>query len=160
MDRLEVYVLCESRSRACAEPFLNAFLPQRSPAAEDYPFPQYTDQPEVVYQTPDEVMQRMETEPDARYSLYWRNQTAEEPEMAMLFYTRDGAMIAGLVVSEPAVGPTLQAMSRQVQGRFGYITLESSPPETRDEFISLCRDSTEINLFAGDLRPAESESAE
>lgn len=160
MERREVYVLCESRSRACAEPFLNAFLPQRSPADEDYPFPQYEDQPEVVYERPEEIMQRMEAAPDARYALYWRNLVAEGPEMAMLFYTRDGALMAGLVVDEPEVQATLQALSRQVQGRFGYITSESCPPETREEFIDLCRDSTEINLFAGELRPAESGSAQ
>lgn len=152
MEPLEFYVLCESRSTELAKRFLDTFLPFRIPVAEDFPFPQYEDDSKAIFQTPEELMKCLEENKDEGYSFYWNSQCESGPDQAMLFYTEDGAMIVGLSGVNLAPADTLKKISKQVEGRYGYFTIESCPPNTRDEFIEICRESTLTNLFDGWIR--------
>ena len=97
-------------------------------------------------------MQRLEKEKDGIYSFYWDTKSNSGPDQAMLFYTKDGAMIAGLAGTHLDPAETLKKLSNQVNGSFGYITGENHPPATRDAFIDLCRNSEHTNLFDGKIR--------
>ncbi|MEO8498208.1 MAG: hypothetical protein ABI614_24345 [Planctomycetota bacterium] len=152
MDPTEVYVLCESRSADLAERFLNACLPERTPGADDFPFPEFVDEPSDTFDTPEELMRRLEKDKNASYSIYWNATSNDGPRQAMLFYTEDGAMIAGIGGPNSGLDETLACVAKQVNGRFGYITSGSCPPETIEAFIGICRESTLVNVFEGHLR--------
>ena len=140
----------QNRSGGCT--FLCAFLPRRSPGAEEYPVPQWSDQPSIVLRSADEVLELLELSPSEPYAIYWNGVDSGAVPQAMLFFTRDGAMIAGVVSSDSEVKATLVALAGVVGARFGYMTGEAPPPETRDEFIALCRESTLLCIVEGAIR--------
>ena len=56
----------------------------------------------------------------------------------MLFFTSDGAMIAGLTLhdeSPDAVARTLRELAETLRADYGYVVWEEPPPDTREEFI-------------------------
>ncbi len=152
MDPTEIYVLCESRSAQLAKCFLDVCLPSRNPLADEYPFPEYVDEPSDTFQTSEELMRRLEKDEHESYSIYWDAASNDGNRQAMLFYTEDGAMIAGIGGPNVGLDETLLYVAKQVNGRFGYITSGSCPPETIEAFIDICRKSTLTNLFEGQLR--------
>lgn len=156
MDPTEIYVLCKSRSVELAKNFLDAFLPERTLAADDYPFPQYADEPSDIFQTAEDLMCRLEKEEHESYSIYWNTASNNGPDQAMLFYREDGTMVAGIGGPNASLGETLASVAKQVNGRFGFITSGSCPPETSEAFIAICRESTLVNLFEGQLRKVHS----
>ena len=99
MDATEIYVLCNSRSANLASRFLNECLRDRRQIADEYPFPEFVDDPVKTFQTPEDLMQRLEQDEHESYSIYWDAKRADGPRQAMLFYTEDGAMIAGIGLS-------------------------------------------------------------
>ncbi len=152
MDAVEVYVLCTSRSKMLADEFLNRYAAQRKPIASEYPYPEFVDEPEITYSTPDEVMTRLEQDSGQSYSIYWDCIGANGPEQVMLFYTRDGHMIAGLGGPRVSFDSALSDLSEIVKGDYGYVTSGSCPPETYEEFVSLSRNSTLPSVVNGKLR--------
>jgi hypothetical protein len=67
----EVYVLCRNRSTVVGLEFLDAFVPSRKPVADEFLYPEFGADPQTFYHTPDEVMRRLEAEPQESYSIYW-----------------------------------------------------------------------------------------
>lgn len=149
MHANDVYVLCGNRSPEMATSFLDAFLPSRLPAADEYPFPQFADAPTDTLSNPEEIILKLAHLENERYGLHWHNTRREEPLGASLFYTADGGLVAGLFLYEDNVLEWLAKMARVVGGRFGYMTLEAPPPETQTAFVELCRASQFPRLFDG-----------
>lgn len=158
MDAREVYVLCEARSADAANRFLGAFAERRGPVAADFPFPAFADEPDCVFDTPDEVIAKLEKSVNEPYAIYWNIHGGEGvAEQAMLFFTADGGMIAGLGGLRQSVEETMIAIRLIVDGKYGYVTSGSCPPISIEEFKSLCEKSTLANLFEGRFRSSKSE---
>jgi len=151
-DALEVYVLCGQRSSITAQRFLNAFAEHRRPVAEDFPFPEFADDPVHTYHDANELVELLETRPNEPYSIYWNVERGSLGEQVMLFFTSDGEMIAGIGGPLKPVEETLAAVASVVDGAFGYVTSGSCPPATTKEFKAICEQSTLPNLFSGKLR--------
>jgi len=133
---------------------LDEFLPARTPVADEYPFPEYVDNPSDMFRIPEELVQRLEINEQEGYSIYWDSNLEDGPRQAMLFYTEDGAMIAGIGGPNAELNETLENVAKLVKGRYGFITSGSCTPEIREAFINICRESTLVNLFEGQLRKA------
>lgn len=155
MNVLEVYILCESRSAKLAERFLETFSPKRLPVAEEYPYPQYEQGAPAVFNSATELMQQLELDESESYSFYWNSIGNEICEQVMLFYLEDGSLIAG--IGEPAREPlqVIQEMAKCVGGRFGFISSDSFPAESREEFIEICRSSALDSLYDGFIRRSD-----
>ena len=151
MSDIELYVLSRSRSLKYALKFLDRFLPERSPVAEEYFFPEFSDEPIDIYQEDVEVITKLECEKKEGYSIYWDSKSDREISQAMLFFTTDGAMIVGLAVTDTGVDveKLLIDMAQEVNGQYGYVTDEDCPPETEEEFMDICTKSTFMTLIAG-----------
>jgi len=152
MEPQEIYVLCPQRSQALANSFLEQFLPHRRVAAEDYPFPEFCDHPQTTFATAEEVIDLLESEVQESYSLYWYNLGENEPETAMLFFTKDAGMIVGIVIHSEESG-WLTRLATHVGGRFGYVTFEEPPPNKIDIFVEYCKITTSTKLLDGQLIP-------
>lgn len=150
MSVFEIYVLCKERNSSVVRSFLNEFIPNRSEVAEDYPFPELVDNPEVIYNETESLMSRLDLELSEGYSIYWNNEIRNDIIQAMVFYTEDGHMIAGLVVNGDRKD-WLSKLSNHVNGSYGYITQEEAPPETKEEFITMCSNSNDFKLINGSL---------
>jgi hypothetical protein len=152
MDLVEIYVLCEARSATAARLFLETCLPARTALTNEYPFPQFDSSPSNVFRSPEELILHLESRGDESYSIYWDSKSDEGPRQAMLFFTTDGAMIAGLVVRERDAHDAILHLAQRVNGRFAYIDSSNCPPDNSEGFIEVCRKSTLTNLFDGRLR--------
>ena len=123
--------------------------PSFEPSAAEYEFPQYSDRPDAVYCSPWELIDRLVAAPDQPHSLYWRNRRSAHELHAMLFFTTDGGLIAGLTVAtaDPnRAGATLRRLAQSVDAHYGYATWEQPPPDTTSEFKTRAR-TAEIQLL-------------
>lgn len=153
MNALEVYVLCGSRSSSVARRFLQAIATERQPVAEDFPFPEFSERPERTFSDPMELIELLESRPNDAYSIYWNVEDTSYCEQAMLFFTEDGGMIAGIGGPSKSVAETLTLIGAEVGGDYGYVSSGSCPPSTIPEFKKICEESTLDNLFEGEIRP-------
>jgi hypothetical protein len=147
-DPVEIYVLSCKRSSEIASRFLDELAPERYPVAIDFPFPEFSDKPEIIFGKPEDLIRHLEVEVGESYSIYW-NVRRGIAALVMVFFLKDGGMIVGLGGPMVPAEQGFSSMQRTVQGRFGYITSGSCPPSTKEEFISICRGSTLLNLCDG-----------
>jgi len=148
VETKEIYILSKDRTMSTAQIFLDSFLPERFSLTEEYPYPQYSDTPEIIFENRNELIQKLVTNSNEPYSLYW-DVVDSEVINGMIFFTKDGGMIVGLAVAQNKDEYFLKSISEAVGGEFGYISFDSPPPETQDEFITLCKDTDQAKLFLG-----------
>lgn len=134
----DIYVLATERSAAKALAFLERFLPDRVAVADDYPVPEYADQPEHVLNVATDLFEWCEAHTNQPYAIYWRNaRNNVEPHSAHVFFLADGGMVFGLSTRRDGEGD-LDALLRQLQSfagsDIGYWALEQPPALTTQEF--------------------------
>jgi hypothetical protein len=126
----DIYVISNSRESGNIERFLNRFLPEREESADEYEFPQYSDHPENVYQTANELLERCYSETGIEYVLYWRAVGARKPEHAMVFFLKDDNLVYGLSTDDAYpeyATELLKEMKSFLNSNLGYIGYEASP---------------------------------
>lgn len=156
MDATEIYVLCRSRSKAVASRFLNAFGTSRKQVAEEYPYPEFADEPETTYMNPSDLIERLENDHDSSYSVYWDCHSEDEPDQVMIFFTSEGRMIVGIGGPTGSIESELEKIATLVGGEYGYVTSGSCPPDSRDEFVKIATASTLPCVVQGQLRSGTS----
>jgi hypothetical protein len=134
----DIYVLGGKRSPEAIIGFLDHFLPSRRESADEYEVPQYSDAPDTVFKTAEELIAYCCQNPKEPHTIYWRSDA--EDEHAEVFFLKDGGLIFG--VSTPA-----DNFSRvdEVCSKLGHffdteeiiVTYEDLPPESIDDFHSL-----------------------
>lgn len=149
MSDVEVYVLTQKRSSVVATAFLDAFIPCRQQSVESYPVPAYSDVPLYQFSQCNEILAYLEENVSTSYTLYWDNLSDENVKQAMLFYTVDGMMIAGLAGREIETFHALNDIARIVGGEFGYVSNGEFPPQNRQDFVALCLDAECDRLVYG-----------
>jgi hypothetical protein len=141
-ESLDLYALAGERSREVVGRFREHWLAGFEDSEVDYMFPRFADEPEAVYASPWDLIDRLLAEPTQPHSVYWRNPRPAHVLHAMLFFTTDGGLIAGLTVDthDPVVaGNTLRHLAESVDGRYGYAKWEQPPPDTMSEFVAEAR---------------------
>lgn len=151
MSQYEVYAACKVRSLAEATNFLDAFLPMRREVAEEYPLPEMSDTPRHVFGDATSLIRRLEEERTEEYAIYWDKEGSGGPSQAMLFFTRDGGMIAGLASSDPNSAGLLSELASAAGATYGLVMLEERPPGTLDAFRDLCRTMSTNRLLDGEF---------
>ena len=136
----ELYALGYDRRTEIVRGFLDHFLPNRKPAAYDYPVPEHSDNPKAILNTESGILDYMECHPNEHYALYWED-AGTSWSQAMIFYTRDGNVIFGLAEDEDAMNPIerLRELANFVGAEYSMLGSEQPPPDTTQEFIALCR---------------------
>lgn len=150
----EVYVVCAARTVEMATQFLNRFVPNRSQTAQDYVYPELSDNSECIFSSADELIKKLVAEPSESYGIYWDREDDGDPFQAMLFFTADGGLIAGLATKSPNIANVLLSLSEVVGGHFGLAIHEEPPPDLMSEFIQKCRLSTTVRLIDGAILEA------
>lgn len=126
----DIYVISKKRDRKTIEEFLNQFLPARDETADEYEFPQYSDNPEIIFSTAEEALGKIIADPELDYRIYWRALNEAKPEHAMVFFLADGYVIFGLSTDDAYpeyVSDLLSKMKSFLGSSLGYIGHEASP---------------------------------
>lgn len=102
-------------------------------------------------------MEALEEAPGENYGIYWSRVGEQGPDQAMLFYTQDGEVIAGLALacSRSEQRRLLGELAEVVGGQYGYVTEESRPPDTLAEFAALSRSASGLRLVDGKVLGAD-----
>lgn len=159
MTQYEVYVACKDRSSTEANRFLDAFLPKRREVADEYPLPETSDTPRDVFGDAASLIRRLEEDSSEEYAIYWDREGSGDPHQAMLFFTEDGGMIAGLASANPDSLKLLRELANAVGATYGLVVLEERPAGTLGEFRDLCRTTPTNRLVDGEFlleRPPDS----
>lgn len=132
----DIYVISEKRNSGTIENFLNEFLPIREETADEYEFPQYADNPEIVYRKIDETLGKCIAERNTDYGIYWQALEGKKPEHAMVFFLEDGNVIYGLSTDDAYpeyAAELLQKMKILLNSSLGYVGHEASPDSSNIE---------------------------
>jgi hypothetical protein len=134
----EFYALGRDRSAITVLAFLNHFLPQRDPCADDYPVPEGADVPTVILRNEPEILEYLAQHPSEPYGLYWNDAAAQSGAQAMVFYTRDAHVIFGLAEDAAEPARRLSELAAFVGATYSMIDSERRPPDTADAFMARC----------------------
>jgi hypothetical protein len=148
----EAYVLCPNRKAATAFRFLDLVMPKREEASSEYPFPESADSPSTVFANAGDLIRYLERHETDAYGIYWNNLDSGSPYQAMLFFTDDKGLIAGVVSDSPDKIKTLTQEADAAGGaRHGMIAGAGRPPSSSEEFIVLCREADTERIVDGKL---------
>ena len=137
----DIYVLADDRSAYFINSFLNEFLPEREPACDDWFIPEYSDEPELIITSVDELLSYCETHSKVTQRSYWNNtQEKGEPRSAHVFYLSEGKIILGLSTDDESLEqPLLESLKAFARTDLGYITYECPPEDTVGEFTRMAQ---------------------
>jgi hypothetical protein len=120
--------------------FLETFMPFCEESSDEYVIPEYSENPDITFQRALDLMKHCEQNPKDSNRIYWHNSEATQPRHAMVFYTFDGACILGLSVDDEQIETDfLEKLKKFSNSNFGYITYESPPEDTREDFIAVVK---------------------
>lgn len=137
--RVDCYVLVASRSKKLVIDFLDRFLPDRRPLADEFEVPQYATTPEAVFESVDDLLAMLEARPTEGHALYWANTGSRPPEGALVAHTTDGKIVFGLSVNEDDEDVAAEYLAR-MRSFFGgdppaYVAWEDPPQTSSPEFL-------------------------
>ncbi|MCO5275518.1 MAG: hypothetical protein M9900_11455 [Flavobacteriales bacterium] len=142
-EHADIYVAIRTRSKQTALEFLDYFIPKRKVFADEFEFPQYSQQPDREFSSAEDVMDFLQVNTKAKYNLYWKSTDDSNPNLfGMLFYTKDEAIIFGITRDADIGGPSntdnesecLRQLEDYFKTSLGYVTYEDTPYETFEEF--------------------------
>lgn len=134
---LDVYVLVPTRSNQAIAAFAESFLSGMTEAAEEYVFPQFSDNPGFSTSDVSEVIRRVLADTTAEYSLYWSGLGIASSTAAMMFFTADGGLIVGLTVPEAQIAYAKAELSKTMRSTCSLVLFEQPPPDTALEFANM-----------------------
>ncbi|WP_164102279.1 hypothetical protein [Candidatus Laterigemmans baculatus] len=154
MSTVNTYALSPDRSRRNVEGFLDHFMRERTPCADEFEYPQYSDAPDAVYPDTDSLLERLEREKHASYSVYWNPRqlsSRDDIAQAMVFYTSSSELIMGLEVPERFARKVLMDFCDIFDARWAYITGDECPPGSGADFQRIVRDADLPHIAEGVL---------
>ena len=139
----DIYVLVDDRSIDRVRAFLDRFLPNREEMADEYEVPQYSDEPKVMFKAASELMEFCANNTSEVHAIYWKSTSSGEPRCAMVFYTRDAAMILGISIDDESLEESFLAQMKDFcNSSEGLILYEQPPPDSRNKFRRLVDSAT------------------
>jgi len=81
----DIYVISQKRDGNTISEFLDLFLPIRVESTDEYGIPQYSDSPEVVFNTAEQLIEFCCVNKLEEHAIYWRALEGKKPEHGMVF---------------------------------------------------------------------------
>lgn len=152
MEESEFYVLANTRSLEIVQGFLDNFLPERDEQAEDYPFLEYSDEPEKVFVDVSQLLARLVDSTKEEYGIYWEGLGESKVSKGMLFFTEDGSLILGAACHKTDALRLMRDVADLTGASFGVVSMLESPPESAEKFKMLCRQYSVMSLVEGEIQ--------
>ena len=135
---IDIYVLAPNRTRETIDKFMRKFSPNKEPNAEDYPVPQFSDGPQFVLKTAEEVIAHCCAHPEVSYDLTFRNVDAGDPHIVGVYFLSDGSLVLGVSVASDCQAEWdrwLEEMKAVTGAEHGYWITEEIPEDTAELVI-------------------------
>lgn len=143
---IDLYYLVNSRESEVVCDFFKDYSFVKRELADDYPIPQYSDNPIKVFYSDEELLLYLEKDYNCEYLIYWEN--AEENSDIKQFtlqYTDDGKVIFGVsivgtVIDSIEVVELFKHIKDYLNSKEACITMEEPPAVNSFEFIDFCNE--------------------
>lgn len=131
----DIYCRQTSRDESFIHECLDFFLPERLESANEYEFPQYAEEPDVIFTSAEKAIAYLAERGDRVHTIYWRNR--EGDEHVMVSWLVDGSIIFGR--STPSSNTQkVDLISKQFVDYFSthevVVTYENYPRELEEDF--------------------------
>lgn len=143
---IDSYYLIDSRESKIVDDFFENYSFVKKQLADDYPIPQYSDNPVKVFYSDVDLLLYLERDFNCEYLIYWENvEENSEIKQFTLQYTDDGKMIFGVSI----IGDELDSIKSiqlfkniksYLNSRKACITAEEPPPINSNWFIDFCNE--------------------
>ncbi len=136
----DCYVLTNKRTKQFIYSYLNNYIPNRHETANEYEFPQNSDNSTIIFRTAEELIDHLEKNKNDIHTIYWSNNDKSEIRGAMCFFTNDGQLIAGLYCETKSPDTTIEErhfmdLKNFCDSDIGYIDYEEPASHDTIEFL-------------------------
>jgi hypothetical protein len=143
-EKIDCYFLIESRSKDVIFEFIDKYSIVREGLADEYPFPDLSDEPSMVFISDEDLMAFLEIHECDDYSVYWHNKNDHSKiEMLHVHYTNDGKMILGLGIYDEPESLSVISWFKEIQlylkSSSACMTSAEFPPLNSKEFVEFCK---------------------
>ena len=142
---IDSYYLVDSRKLQIVNDFFSKYLPLgKEELASDYPFPEYSDNPEKIYHSAKELLIHLGKNLNFDYTIYFENKDGlSDIKQVTLQYTDDGKLIFGISIvgNNPALDENLllfREIKNYLNSKNACATIEEPPPTNSIDFIKFC----------------------
>jgi hypothetical protein len=142
---IDSYYLINSRNLEIINDFFSKYLPLGlEELAIDYSFPEYSDNPERIYNSAKELLKHLEENLGVEYIVYFKNKDIlSDIKQVILQYTDDGKLIFGISIvgNNPALEENLlllKEIKKYLNSKNACATIEEPPPTNSIDFIEFC----------------------
>lgn len=144
---IDSYYLVDNRKLEVVRDFLKKYFPSgERELATDYPFPEFSEYPEKIFYSVEELLLHLENNTLFDYTIYFENKDrSSEIKQITLQYTDDGKMIFGISIfgNDPSSIRSIQIFNevkRYLNSQKSCATIEEPPPTNSEEFIIFCNE--------------------
>ncbi|MDR4894663.1 MULTISPECIES: hypothetical protein [unclassified Chryseobacterium] len=144
---IDSYYLVYNRKLDVVNDFFKKYFPAGGKElAADYPFPEFSDYPDVTFYSAKELLLHLEKMPNFEYTIYFQNNNQlSEIKQITLQYTDDGNIIFGISIigDDLSTASSIQIfkqVKKYLHSDIACITMEEPPPINSDEFIIFCNE--------------------
>lgn len=145
----DIYILSNERNVKSYTRFLNAFLTKAVESSDEYPVPQYDDEPTLELSSAKEILELSVEDLELEYNLYWHDEK-EEFLHASIFLLRDNSVVFGISTPDEDINGVLyykEKMEKYFPNSLCYIGHEGSEvPDSTQMFISERNKHKAINI--------------
>ncbi len=143
---IDSYYLVDTRESKIIYDFFEKYSFVKKELADDYPVPQYSNYPKIIFYSVEELFLFLESNLNCEYIIYLENEIGEsEIKQITLQYTNDGKMIFGvsIVGNNPSSIRSVQLFKEfkyYLNSQISCITVEEPPPISSIEFVGFCNE--------------------
>lgn len=135
MDYYDLYVLCKQRILTNVYVFLKKYLREWEALSVDYGYPQYEDCVKKAFDNYSDLLDYLDKNPNTEYTLYFKGKNGR---IATVRFNKDNSLVLGLSISEKELNwYFFDDLEKNIEFEFAYVTLESPPVDSADEFIKV-----------------------
>lgn len=144
---IDSYYLIDNRKPGVVYDFFTRYFPLGlKELATEYPFPQFYDKSEKIYNSAEELFLHLENSPNSEYTVYFENKDQRSIiKQFTLQYTDDGKMIFGasIIGRDPSSEESIEVykeIKNYLNAQKSCVTIEEAPPINASEFINFCNE--------------------
>jgi hypothetical protein len=137
MTQHSVNVLLEDWTSEAFTRILDHFIPNRAETAEDFEFPQFSEEPEFLTTSSLEVVKRLEGRTGETYQLVWRNTSNASPGVIAAYFLEDGEVAISLAMVASSPEEALEQVVSQIECEYAFVSCITDPFATRADFVSM-----------------------
>ena len=138
MTKYSVNVLLKTWTSEIFIGVLDQIIPNREETADEFEFPQFSDQPEFLTNSSLEAVKKIEGTMGESYQISWGNVMNSSPEMVTAYFLKDGGLALTLNILADLPIDALKRVVSKFDCEYAFISYVFDPFSERSDFVKRC----------------------